>query len=109
MNEIIANVIYLIHICLVLYIILGWYITPIQYLIYYIYLIILIMLSWNINGSCGLTKLESHYRNNNDEFFRPLLNKLLNSNLDKEQSDKINYFTFLFCLLLGFIKYYNKS
>lgn len=109
MKETIANIIWLIHVCLVLYILIGWIYTPVQYLNYYIYLIIIILLSWNTPfGVCGLTKLESHYRDNNDEFFRPLLNRLLNSNLDKEQSDKINYFVFLLCILLGFMRYENK-
>ena len=35
-------------------------------------------------------------------------NRLLDINLDKEQSDKINYFVFLLCILLGFMRYENK-
>jgi hypothetical protein len=58
-NECIADLIHNIHILLIIYIFIGHYITPINYIKYYLLLIIFIFLDWNdYDGQCILTKLE---------------------------------------------------
>ena len=116
MNIIIADLIHIIHIILVLYIMLGFVITPGKYLKYYLYLIILIVLDWNdSDGQCILTKLENFFRtgyqknkvssNNEPEFFRPMINKMFNIKLNRTDANKINYFIFILSFLFGFIRY----
>jgi len=117
MNIFIANTIHYFHYILVIYILIGYIITPIKYLKYYIYLIIIIFLNWNdIDGQCILTRLEYYFRTdkwnqepaikeNAPEFFRPIINKLFNINLNRSESDRLNNFIFMLCLLFGFIRY----
>ena len=112
MNIIIADLIHIIHIILVLYIMLGFVITPGKYLKYYLYLIILIFLDWNdSDGQCILTKLEYFFRtgqqktNNEPEFFRPMINRMFNIKLNRTEANKINYFIFILSFLFGFIRY----
>ena len=117
MNIFIANSIHYFHYILVIYILIGYIITPIKYLKYYIYLLIIIFLNWNdINGQCILTRLEYYFRTdkwnqdsaikeNAPEFFRPMINKLLNINLNRLEADRLNNFVFMLCLLFGFIRY----
>lgn len=110
MNHTIADIIYFLHICIIIYITLGFIITPIEYLKYYLYLIIFILLLWNYNNSCSLTEVEYYYRNDKfsngkSEFFRPLVNNLFNLQLDSYEATRINYIIFLSSLLFGFIRY----
>ena len=115
----IADLIHYLHIVLVLYIIVGWYITPIKYIHLYLLLIIFVILDWNdFDGQCILTRLEHYYRykntkpdtepdkekNKRPEFFRPLIKKWFNINLNREESRRVNYFVFVFSFLLGFLR-----
>jgi hypothetical protein len=111
----IANLINYLHIVLVLYIITGWFITPIKYIHLYLLLIIFVILDWNdFDGQCILTRLEHYYRHKNKksdieknqrpEFFRPLIKKWFNINLNREESRRVNYFVFMFSFLLGFLR-----
>ena len=111
----IADLIHYLHILLVLYIIIGWFITPIKYIHLYLLLIIFVILDWNdFDGQCILTRLEHYYRHTNTktdikknerpEFFRPFIKKWFNINLNLEESRRINYFVFMFVFLLGFLR-----
>ena len=119
----IAELINYLHIVLVLYIIVGWFITPIKYIHLYLLLIIFVILDWNdFDGQCILTRLEHYYRykntkpdtepdtepdkekNKRPEFFRPLIKKWFNINLNREESRRINYFVFMSVFLLGFLR-----
>jgi len=117
----IADLIKYFHILIIIYVITGFIITPIQYLHFYLLFIILIFLDWNdFDGQCILTKLEFYFRNNltnnksviegGPQFFRPLFNSLFNTNLNIYQADRLNNFVFMICFLLGFIRliYYYK-
>jgi len=78
-------------------------------------MIIFIFLDWGI-----LTGLEHRFRTgkcnnksakdeNAPEFFRPLINKLFNLNLTRDESDRLNNFTFMLCLLFAFIRLSHNS
>ena len=119
----IADLIHYLHIVLVLYIVTGWFITPIKYIHLYLLLIIFVILDWNdFDGQCILTRLEHYYRykntkpdtepdtepdkekNERPEFFRPLIKKWFNINLNREESRRVTYFVFMFTFLLGFLR-----
>jgi hypothetical protein len=111
----IADLIHYLHIILVIYIITGWFITPIKYIYLYLLLIIFVILDWNdFDGQCILTRLEHYFRHKNTEsdiekdknpeFFRPLIKKLFNIDLTGQQSTRLNYFIFVFSFLLGFLR-----
>jgi hypothetical protein len=128
MNIIIADTIHYLHIVLVFYVLTGWVITPVQKIHYYILFVIFVLLDWNdIDGECFLTRIEHYFRkkardmtsksDNGDnekitintetgepEFFRPLINKLFNSNLSSQEASRLNYFTFVSGILLGFLR-----
>jgi hypothetical protein len=118
----IANIIKYIHIILISYVFVGHYITPYKYLKFYLLLIILIFLDWNdCDGQCILTRLEHYFRTNNwkqkpsieegaPEFFRPIIQKLFNLNLTRQEAKRLNNFLFMICFLLGFYRiiYYCK-
>ncbi len=113
-NHFLANVIKYLHITLIVYILVGHYITPINYLKYYLYFIIFIFLDWNdFDGQCILTRVEHGLRTGNwnqlpaneenaPEFFRPLINNLFNLKLTRNESDRLNNFVFMLCFLFGF-------
>jgi hypothetical protein len=112
MYQNIANIIKYIHYLLILYVFTGWFVTPIKYLHYYIFMIIFIFLDWNdLDGQCILTRLEYYFRTGDwnpketPEFFRPMINKLFNLNLNKDQGNRLNSSSFMFCLLLGFYRF----
>lgn len=117
-NLFIADLIKYIHIFMIIYILIGHYITPTEYIKYYLLLIIFIFLDWNdCDGQCIFTKLENYFRTGNwiqkapleggPEFFRPLVNKLFNLNLNNIQADRLNNFIFMICFLLGFYRIIN--
>jgi len=120
-NIFVANIISYIHLLLMFYVFTGFIITPIKYLKYYIFMLILIFLDWNdSDGQCILTGLEHRFRTgkcnkksaryeNAPEFFRPLINKLFNLNLSRDESDRLNNFIFMLCLLFAFIRYIKHS
>jgi len=84
-NQEIADIIKYIHIIIIGYVFVGHYITPIQYIKYYLLLIIFIFLDWNdYDGQCILTRLENYFRTGiwiqkppteegAPEFFRPMI------------------------------------
>jgi len=121
MNILLADIIYLLHAALVLFICFGCFMLPSQYLPYYILLILMVFLDWNdYDGMCILTKLEYYYRtgiwvedideikNNRPQFFKPFMNRLLNINLDltENQASRVNYFAFTVFLTIAFLRYY---
>lgn len=120
-NIFVANIFRYIHLLLIFYVFTGFIITPIKYLKYYIYMLIFIFLDWNdSDGQCTLTGLEHRFRTgkcnkksakdeNAPEFFRPLMNKLFNLNLSRDESDRLNNFTFMLCLLFAFIRLSHNS
>lgn len=121
MNTIIADLLHYVHIGLLIYIAIGWYITPIQYIHLYLIFIIFVILDWNdSDGTCTITIYEDYFRSKNSikkqkeesspEFFRPLLNKLLNVNVTREDSEKITYIALMIAMLLGLLRllYYYK-
>jgi hypothetical protein len=126
-NTILADIIHYLHILLVLYVISGWIITPAKWIHFYILFVIFILLDWNdYDGECFLTKLEHYFRDksrggwspivdNNDkisintengqpEFFRPLINKTFNIEMSSQDATKLNYFVFIFGILLAFLR-----
>ena len=127
MNIIIADTIHYLHIVLVVYVLTGWIITPIRKIHYYILFVLFVLLDWNdLDGECFLTRLEHYFRekarngssssgNDNEkltistetgepEFFRPLMNRIFNSNLTSQEASRLNYFTFISAILLAFLR-----
>jgi hypothetical protein len=109
-----ADAAHYLHILLVLYVVIGWFITPIKNLHYYILLVLFILLDWNdYDGECSLTKLEHHLRYSQEErasqpqaeFFRPLVNKLFGISLTSEAANRLNYFIFILGILLAFLRH----
>jgi hypothetical protein len=115
MNIIVADVIHYMHIVLMIYIGIGWYVTPIKYIHFYLLFIIFIIFDWNdFDGLCMLTKFENYFRNKNSikqqkkkdqpEFFRPLFNKLLNVSITSQQEIRITYCILIVVFLFGFLR-----
>ena len=115
MNIIIADALYYMHIGILIYIIIGWYVTPIQYIHLYLIFIIFIILDWNdFDGICSLTIYEHYFRTKNNvkekkeksspEFFRPLLSKISNISITLEQTKKITYIGLMIAMLLGLLR-----
>lgn len=109
-----ADAAHYLHILLVLYVVIGWLVTPMKYLHYYILLVLFILLDWNDHdGECSLTKLEHHLRYSQEErtsrpqpeFFRPLINNLFNLSLTSEEATRLNYFTFILGILFAFLRH----
>ena len=115
-NDIIANIIKYIHYILILYVMTGYIYTPIVYLKYYLLIIILIFLDWNdFDGQCILTGIEHYFRfgkwdlrpseqEGAPEFFRPIINKIFQINLNRNEASRLNYFLFMTSFLIGFIR-----
>jgi len=115
-NEIAANSIKYIHYLLILYVLTGYLYTPIAYIKYYLLFIILIFLDWNdFDGQCTLTGIEHYYRygvwddraaekEEAPEFFRPAINNLFQINLNRDEASRLNYFLFMCCFLIGFLR-----
>jgi len=115
MNTIVADIIHYMHIVLMIYIGIGWYVTPIKYIHFYLFFIIFLILDWNdFDGLCMLTNFEDYFRNKNSikqqqkqekpEFFRPILQKIFNINVTREQSRRITYCLLMIVFLLGFLR-----
>jgi len=118
-NESIADLIYWIHIFLLVFVIFGPYILTRDQLPYHIILCIVIMLDWNdIDGMCYLTKLETYFRRGEwisqtaseggPEFFRPFVNQIFGWNLDRQEADRVNYIVILASMLVSFVKYWKR-
>tara|TARA_B100001094_G_scaffold291143_1_gene309349 strand:+ start:104 stop:577 length:474 start_codon:yes stop_codon:yes gene_type:complete len=115
-----ANLIYLIHVFLIILIVTSSFFKPGEWLKYIIVLIPIVMLDWKDNDKqCSLTSLEAKIRgtwtpgNSDDkgapEFFRPLLNKVLKpfgqEIKSRETAGRINNILFLSILLYNIIRY----
>lgn len=119
-NFILADLVAFIHKILSLYIFIGFIITPIQYLKYYMFLILLIFLGWSVFGNCILTGLEHGFRTGEwkpvtagkegaPEFFRPLMKKIFNLKLTREEAVRLNQGLFTLFLLIAFIRLLKNS
>ena len=115
-NVLLANLIYLIHLGMLMMILIAPFLFPPTYLKYVIVLTIVIMLDWNdIDGMCILTKLEHYFRTGEwanksaaqggPEFFRPLMKRWFGWNLTREEADRINYLFLLTSLLICFVRF----
>jgi len=128
MNIIIADIINYLHIVLVVYVLIGWLVTPVKKLHYYIIFVIFVLLDWNdLDGQCFLTKIEHYFRERarkqmttmstkdnekltmntetgEPEFFRPLMKRMFNLELTSQDASRINYFTFISAMLLGLLR-----
>ncbi len=116
-NSYIANIIYLIHILLILFIFFGNFFIPNNYLPFFIIFIILIILSWNYAiNVCILTKLEHYFRTgewsdknaldeNGPEFFRPFITSITGIKMTRIQADKLNLNLFLLVIVISLVKY----
>ena len=114
-NLFIADLVASLHNILGLYVSIGFIITPIQYLKYHMFLILLIFLGWSVFGNCILTGLEHGFRTGEwkrvtaveegaPEFFRPLINKTFNLELTRVEADRLNHGLFTLFLLIAFIR-----
>lgn len=103
------------HIVLMIYIGIGWYVTPIKYIHFYLFFIIFLILDWNdFDGLCMLTKIEDYFRNKNSikqqqkkekpEFFRPIFQKIFNVSVTREQSKRITYCILMVVFLFGLLR-----
>ena len=117
--NIIANIIRLIHYLLMVFIFTGHILLPIEYIKYYLLLIVFIFLDWNdLDGQCILTRLEYYFETGHweqkspieggPEFFRPLVNKIFNLKLNRVEADRLNNFIFILCWLSGFIRIFSR-
>lgn len=121
-----ADIIYIIHVFLIIAICSSVFFSTGEWLKYIIVLIPLVMLDWkDRDKQCSLTSLEAKIRgtwtpgNSNDkdapEFFRPLLNKILKPFGQEIKSRKtagqINNILFLSILLYNIVRYirFNKN
>ena len=115
-SEFLANLIYYLHLSIIIFIFLGNLILPIKYLPYLVLLIIIIMLDWNdFDGMCILTKLEYYFKfgiwskepateEDAPEFFRPLIKKITGINISRKAASRLNNFLFLVILLITLIR-----
>jgi hypothetical protein len=114
-NFIIGEVIEIIHIFFIVFSVFSSVILSEKYLHYYLFGLLLIFLDWNDDdGNCTLTKYEHYFKygyfNKDYEFFRPKINKLLDINLSKKDSNKLNTLLFIVSFMIGYIRlllYYN--
>ncbi len=115
-----ADIIYVIHVFLIIAICSSVFFPTGEWLKYIIVLIPLVMLDWkDRDKQCSLTSLEAKIRgtwtpgNSNDEgapeFFRPLLNKVLKpfgqEIKSRETAGRINNILFLSILLYNIVRY----
>lgn len=116
-SNFLANSIYLIHILVSIIIFLGNFFIPTKYLPLLAILIVLIMINWNLDDTCILTKAENYFKTgkwisisaaeeNAPEFFRPFVYKITGIKLDRKKASKLNQFLFLAILLLTLLRIY---
>ena len=110
-----ANIIHFIHLIILLVIFFGNFFIPNKYLPHLTILIILIMINWNIDDTCILTKLEHYFKTgkwvsisaveeNAPEFFRPFIYKITGINLERKKASQLNQFLFLLILLFTLLR-----
>lgn len=115
-----ADVVYVLHVLLIIVIVSSVFFKSGDWLKYVIVLIPIVMLDWKDNDKqCSLTSLEAKLRgtwtpgNSDDEnapeFFRPLLNKLLKpfgkEIKSRETAGQINNILFLSILLYNIVRF----
>ncbi len=115
-NEIMADTVKYLHLLLILFVLTGYSYTPIHLMKYYLLFIIIIFLDWNDwDGQCTLTGLEYYLRQGvwiakpaeeagAPEFFRPWVNKIFNTNLNRNEASRLNNFLFMVSFLIGFLR-----
>jgi len=120
-SRILGDIIYYIHLLLLLFVFIGNFILPIKYLPYFAIMIIIVMLDWNdFDNMCILTKLEHYARTgqwisipsteeNAPEFFRPIIKKLTGINMTRKTASNLNNFLFLLVLLITLIRIFIKA
>ena len=117
-NIILANILYIFHCILVIFVLVAHSLLPIKYLKYYLILILIIFLGWNdLSGQCFLTRLEHYLRtgewsqtasdDGGPECVRPFVNKTFNLNLSRNQASRLTNFVFLVCWLIAFSRVYH--
>lgn len=115
-----ADVVYVLHVLLIIVIVSSVFFKPGDWLKYVIVLIPIVMLDWKDNDKqCSLTSLEAKLRgtwtpgNSDDEnapeFFRPLLNKIIKpfgkEIKSRETAGQINNILFLSILLYNIVRF----
>jgi len=115
-----ADVIYVLHVILIVVIVSSVFFKSGDWLKYVIVLIPIVMLDWEDNDKqCSLTSLEAKLRgtwtpgNSNDEnapeFFRPLINKIIKpfgkEIKSRETAGQINNILFLSILLYNIVRF----
>lgn len=115
-----ADVVYVLHVLLIIVIVSSVFFKPGDWLKYVIVLIPIVMLDWKDNDKqCSLTSLEAKLRgtwtpgNSDDEnapeFFRPLLNKIIKpfgkEIKSREIAGQINNILFLSILLYNIVRF----
>ena len=115
------NLLYLLHLSLIIFILFGWAILPNYTLKYQMLIVPIIFLDWNdYDGQCILTRLQ-HYIKTGEwkqkpfieggpEFFRPILEYVTCRKYNRKDASKINYVLFIFGWLMTYYKltkYYN--
>ncbi len=114
-----GNLVRFIHYLLLIFVLIGHSLLPIEYIKYYLLLIIFIFIDWNdIDGQCILTRLEYYFNTGEwkqkstieggPEFFRPIINKIFNIELTRIEADRLNNIVFAICWLIGFLRIYKK-
>jgi len=117
-NIILANIIYVFHFGLVIFVLVGHSLLPIKYLKYYLLLILVIFMGWNdLSGQCILSRLEHYLRTGEwsntatdeggPECVRPFINNTFKLNLSRNQASRLTNFVFLVCWLVALIRVYH--
>jgi hypothetical protein len=117
-----ADIVYSLHVLLIIVIVSSVFFKPGDWLKYIIILIPIVMLDWKDNDKqCSLTSLEAKLRgtwtpgNSNDEnapeFFRPFVNKVIKpfgqEIKSRETAGQINNILFLSILLYNIVRFIN--
>jgi hypothetical protein len=122
-SNLLANLVYFLHLSIIIFVFLGNLILTVKYLPYLALLIIIIFLDWNdFDGMCILTKLEHYFRTDQwisqpateeggPEFFRPLIIKITGIDISRKAASRLNNFLFMIILLITLlrIKFQNLS
>ena len=117
-NIILANILYIFHCILVIFVLVGHSLLPIKYLKYYLLLILVIFFGWNdLSGQCILSRLEHYLRTGEwsntpsdeggPEFVRPFINNTIKFNLSRSQVNRFSNVVFLICWTIAFARVYH--
>ena len=115
-SNLLANLVYFLHLSIIIFVFLGNLILTVKYLPYLALLIIIIFLDWNdLDGMCILTKLEHYFRTGQwisqpateeggPEFFRPLIIKITGIDISRKAASRLNNFLFMIILLITLVR-----